>query len=259
MSEKLDEQEIETNSKTEETESIVETATEPVNTNATDTLTADVTTNGSDNENKKTKISKKQMNPKKKKTIIIASSIIIAVVAVVISILFVIFKPSPTFELGVCNENVYKNEFSKIKFALPSGMTLASDTEKASAMGSTSENETIDLYAYDDNVGVAVAIIYDNLAKSTDEKDYTATQYANVIKKEYGNYTDATIKVSEFENVKIAGKEYLMMKSVLSTGSDDIIEKLYFRRIGDYMVSISFTGYLDSNINDVAKCFTKLN
>lgn len=190
-----------------------------------------------------------------KKSIIIAVAVLIMAVAATGTFLYLRFNSD--FEAGKVDGNVYTNESAKIKFTLPSGMQIASEDTKASELGTPQDGDIYDLYASDQTKAVSVAIMYTDIKKAGKSNSYSATDMVSDIKADYAKYKGTTtIKTETAKTVKFAGEDYLMLKSVVS-GSVDVIEKMYIRKVGDFIVCVSITGLSDSSIDTVAATFEK--
>lgn len=184
--------------------------------------------------------------------------------------------PVSGFERGTVDGQVYTSEFAGLRFTAPDGWEYASEEEILAIMGLGVEavgaddmvlelmklTTIYDAQAADPETGMNLTIMYENIpAYGLDPASFTEEQYAESVKEITTGVDGITYTYSEPEYVTLGGGSYLKLTA---TGYYEIYgmqaeQAMYFRRIGDFMMSIIVSSGLDTaDPASLESCFSAL-
>lgn len=139
------------------------------------------------------------------------------------------------YKAGKWNGNTYINTWADYQITLPK------DCQKESIASSSVQNH-YDFLALVPKVGVSLRVVFHELKNQTFDSSITEEEFGTRLAEGQGNDTD----VSEFETVSYGKREYTHFSI---THQDQLIQDFYLRRVSHYMMVISFSHALVSELH----------
>ncbi|HEX3022553.1 MAG TPA: hypothetical protein VHP81_09195, partial [Lachnospiraceae bacterium] len=166
---------------------------------------------------------------------------------------------SEVYKKGTVTDTTFESKFLNLKFTLPENFTMVSEEEldsyiqfAADTMYSD-EGKTMLDYAkatvvYEimarNDIGSNVNIVVEKLRGSN--KDLSIDEYIEVAKKSIAS-TGMTYTFDESTTKEtLAGNEYTRLNATVEANGASLTQSLYFNKIGDRMMLMSFTYTPDS-------------
>ena len=156
---------------------------------------------------------------------------------------------------GTVDGNVYTSEYIGLSFVKPDSWVYSTDEEINELMGATNDimNRTdyeaavadlatvFDMMVIDSATSNNVNIVYENLALSG-STDITMEEYLDITKKNFEAIPDFSYTFSDATNVTLGGVEFTKLECDLTYMElISMKQALYMKKVGNYMVLISFT------------------
>lgn len=139
------------------------------------------------------------------------------------------------YKAGKWNGNTYINRWADYQITLPENCQKES-------IASSSLRSHYDFLALIPKVGVNVRISYDDLKDKTLDLSITEEEFGEVLMQEQGFDSE----ISDFETVTYGGRDYTHFTI---THQDQLIQSFYLRHVSHYMMVISFTHALVSELH----------
>ena len=139
------------------------------------------------------------------------------------------------YKAGKWNGNTYINRWADYQITLPENCQKES-------IASSSLRSHYDFLALIPKVGVNLRISYDDLKDKTLDLATTEEEFGEFLMQEQGFDSE----ISDFETVTYGGREYTHFTI---THQDQLIQSFYLRRVSHYMMVISFTHALVSELH----------
>ncbi len=151
------------------------------------------------------------------------------------------------FGRGVITGDVYKSEYSGIRFTKPAEWKYYTDDELAATMNVSADAlnnsflETVaslttiyDMMVIDQNTGTNISVAYENL-KLTANSDMTCEAYLEAMKTQLAAIDTMTMEFGEPSTVTLCGEEYMRVISTTSMGEITVSQIYYLRNVDGYM------------------------
>ena len=154
---------------------------------------------------------------------------------------------------GSLNGDVYTNDEFNIKFDAKAGGMVMAGSEEFNAMRSMSNDDTWEMYAYDDSY--TKIVMFGVLKDNTDIKSYIDENIAT-IKKDNEGIGENNIKV-ESSTLKFLGEDAPCLNAQLTSGGVTQYHTQVFIKSGDHVAVIAVNGLDEQSIKDCLGMFTK--
>lgn len=155
-------------------------------------------------------------------------------------------------ERGTWNENVYTNEFAKIKFQLPEGWEASNDEEIAKMMNVGTEmlnsdqqqlskiaeqTSLYDMVVNDPATGASVMVMFEKPTLKVNMDFYMNQLKTGLEQVDSINYT-----IGDVTTETVSGQEYTVLTATVPDYS--MVQKYYVRQEGNYFIDVLVT-YID--------------
>nr|WP_298052922.1 acyl carrier protein [uncultured Lachnoanaerobaculum sp.] len=154
---------------------------------------------------------------------------------------------------GSLNGDVYTNDEFNIKFDAKAGGMVMAGSEEFNAMRSMSNDDTLEMYAYDDSY--TKIVMFGVLKDNTDIKSYIDENIAT-IKKDNEGIGENNIKV-ESSTLKFLGEDAPCLNAQLTSGGVTEYHTQVFIKSGDHVAVIAVNGLDEQSTKDCLAMFTK--
>lgn len=156
---------------------------------------------------------------------------------------------------GQWQDNVYSNDFAKLKFNLPEGWNYSSDEEIAALMnvGAEALNEDqqklaelaeqmslYDMVANDPSTGASVMVMFEKTTLKVNT-DF----YINQLKTNLEAVTTMEYEIGDTTTQKVGGEEYTVLTTKVP--AYNMVQKYYIKQEGNYFIDILVT-YLEGSV-----------
>lgn len=178
---------------------------------------------------------------------------------------------STEFSRGSVDENVYTSTYANIKFTKPASWVYSTDEEISKLM-----NISIDMFTSDDFAKEAaklqsitdmlatdpktynnISVIYENL-KLSNNTDISTDEYEKksiqMLKSQFTD--DIEIDVAESTDTELGSENYRRISLTTKAYGMEMQQFMYFRKVGDYMCSITVTITDDTEISEIEAMFS---
>lgn len=178
---------------------------------------------------------------------------------------------STEFSRGSVDENVYTSTYANIKFTKPDSWVYSTDEEISDLM-----NISIDMFTSDDFAKEAaklqsitdmlvtdpktynnISVIYENL-KLSNNADISTDEYEKksiqMLKSQFTD--DIEIDVAESTDTELGSENYRRISLTTKAYGMEMQQFMYFRKVGDYMCSITVTIIDDTEISEIEAMFS---
>lgn len=155
---------------------------------------------------------------------------------------------------GSLNGDVYTNDEFNIKFDAKSGGMVMAGTEEFNAMRSMSNDDTLEMYAYDDSY--TKIVMFGVLKDNTDIKSYIDENIAT-IKKDNEGLGEDNLKV-ESTTIKFLGEDVPCINAKLTSGGVTQYHIQAFLKSGGHVAVVAVNGTDEQATKDCLNTFTKL-
>lgn len=139
------------------------------------------------------------------------------------------------YKSGKWNGNTYINTWADYQITLPKGCQKES-------IASSSIQSHYDFLALVPKVGVSLRVAFNELKNQTFDSSITEEEFGTLLAEGQGNGTE----ISEFETVSYGKREYTHFSI---THQDQLIQDFYLRKVSHYMMVISFSHALVSELH----------